>query len=120
MAWDLLIHAGQEHQRIENMRYLRIWNLKLNAIRDENEVLLSLSGLSLNGEEREGKVNKKRKHMIRNQENKTRLSYCDMKMSKKLGLLKEETYRYDLVEVTRELMQVSYEICVVSSVCCLF
>lgn len=109
-AWDLLIHTAQENQGNPNICEIRTHNTNLNAVRDENEVTHSFSGLSLNGYERKGKIDKNKKYMSQYAEQRKGIDSSNEKISES-GLLKEETYMYDLVEVTRELMQVGYKHC---------
>lgn len=109
-AWDLLIRTAQENQGNPNICEIRTHNTNLNAVRDENEVALPFSGLSLNGYGRKGKIDKNQKYMSHYAEQRKGINSNNGKISDN-DLLKEETYRYDLVEVTRELMQVGYKHC---------
>lgn len=104
MAWDLLIHTAKRHQGNQNICDAPTHSVDVDAARRGNDVLLPVNGFRLNENERQVKKNPKCRG--KNKENKRTHDSDGSTVEEKLHLYDEETYKYDLVEVTRELMQV--------------
>ncbi|XP_050700043.1 alpha-N-acetylglucosaminidase-like isoform X2 [Eriocheir sinensis] len=107
MAWDLLIHTAKGHQRHRNICEIKRHGLNVTAARDRNEILLPLSGFKPSGNE--SRVQKKKNQKCRGQTKGKKRTYDSdgNVLKEELDLFDEETYKYDLVEVTRELMQIA-------------
>lgn len=120
MAWDLLIYTTKEHQRKQNINEIETHNQNLTDITYHNEVLWPFS--RLRHKEKEGQVKTKNNPTLRSQSIERKKIYMIKEniSKKQFNLCEEETYKYDLVDVTRELLQVRHWNFVLVSCCILF
>lgn len=118
MAWDLLIHTAKRRQRNQNICDTATHSVDVDAARHGNDILLPINGFRLTENGR--KIKKNQKCRGENKENKRTLGSDGNTVKRKFHLHDEDTFKYDLVEVTRELMQVCCQGRVLLSACRLF
>lgn len=103
-AWDLLIGTAKDQMTHQNSLEPRLLNMVMKPT--ETSFLGKIFGVHCerNEDQREGKMCRFLKKI-----NKITMISANGEVSR-VHLLEEETLKYDLVEVTRELMQVSIDL----------
>lgn len=108
-AWDLLIGTAQQQLRKKKTQSNGIHNVMLKQARYQNEIIQPGQKLMHDREnENQRKGKRSKTYSSQMKENVNRNHSPDRKIPEtQVNLLEEETYKYDLVEVTRELLQVA-------------
>ncbi|XP_063869579.1 alpha-N-acetylglucosaminidase-like [Scylla paramamosain] len=103
-AWDLLIGTTKEQMTYQNSQEPRLLNMIMNPTEASFKGKIFRVYCGRNEVQREGKMCRFLK-----KKNKKRMINTNVEINGGVHLLEEETWKYDLVEVTRELMQVSID-----------